>query len=195
MLPTLTCDYGYPRAHDPHSFHCCRAILRIELLVLDVDGVLTDGTITYGPDALELKGFHVRDGAGLRFWKDSGRRTAIISGRTSPTVTRRAAELGIDPVIQGSARKVEGLREILKATNLSADRVCAIGDDLPDLPLLRNCGLGFAVADACIEVQQEAHLITTLPGGRGAVREVVEILMQGQGSWEKVLARLRSEQL
>ncbi len=166
---------------------------KIELLLLDVDGVLTDGAIIYGPDGMELKKFHVRDGAGVRLWNDSGKRTAIISGRSSPAVTRRASELGIDPVIQGCSKKWEGLREVLKVTNLPADRVCAIGDDLADLPVLLHCGLGIAVADACPDLQKEAHLLTESPGGRGAVREVVEMLMRVQGMWDQVVATFKQE--
>ena len=121
---------------------------RIELLVLDVDGVLTEGRVTYLDDGREMKSFHVRDGAGLRYWIDSGRQAAIISGRNSPTVARRAEELGIAHVIQGTSAKLSALRQLLEQTGLSPDRIAAIGDDLPDLPLLRNVGLGVAVADA-----------------------------------------------
>ena len=179
----------------PIALSLAERIAPIELLVLDVDGVLTDGSIVYGNDHLELKAFHVRDGVGLRFWKDAGKRVALISGRASAAVTRRAAELEIEPVIQGAAKKLIALREILKVANLSPMQVCAIGDDLLDVPVLRQCGLAVAVADACLEAQQEAHLVTKNPGGRGAVRELIEILMQGQGLWSSVVERLREEKL
>jgi 3-deoxy-D-manno-octulosonate 8-phosphate phosphatase (KDO 8-P phosphatase) len=164
---------------------------RIELLLLDVDGVLTDGSIIYADEG-EWKRFHVRDGSGLKFWRESGKRAAILSGRTSHAVTRRAAELGIDPVIQGRSEKLPGLEELLRATGLAAEQVCAVGDDLPDLPVLRRTGLAIAVADACREVREAADYITAAPGGRGAVRDAIEWLMNLQGTWDGVLAKLNS---
>jgi 3-deoxy-D-manno-octulosonate 8-phosphate phosphatase (KDO 8-P phosphatase) len=151
--------------------------------VLDVDGVLTDGRITYTADGVELKSFHVRDGSGLVYWQRLGGKTAIISGRTSKAVDIRAAELGISLVIQGSSDKRADLDRALKATGLGAGEACAIGDDLPDLPMLRASGLAAAVADACPEVRAAAHYVTRTPGGRGAVREVVDLLLRAQGRW------------
>src|SRR5688572_27297017 len=113
---------------------------RIELLLLDVDGVLTDGRVVYTDAGQEIKAFHVRDGSGLKYWRQSGKRVAILSGRSSPVVTRRAAELGIDLVVQGADDKLLALSRILKETGLAAEQVCAVGDDLPDLPVLRHCG-------------------------------------------------------
>jgi 3-deoxy-D-manno-octulosonate 8-phosphate phosphatase (KDO 8-P phosphatase) len=163
---------------------------RIRLLLLDVDGVLTDGRITYTDAGQEIKAFHVRDGSGVKFWQRGGGRVAILSGRSSPAVARRAAELGIDPVVQGADEKLPALRRILSETGLRPDQVCAVGDDLPDLPVLTRCGLAAAVADAAPEVRAVAHFVTTAPGGRGAVREVVEWLMRAQGTWDPVVARL-----
>src|SRR5271170_2629338 len=114
------------------------------MLVLDVDGVLTEGGVTYVDDGREIKSFHVRDGAGIRLWVDSGKRAAIISGRSSPAVARRAAELGVSRIIQGASAKLPSLRTLLAETGLNASQVAMVGDDLPDLPLLRNCGLGIA---------------------------------------------------
>jgi 3-deoxy-D-manno-octulosonate 8-phosphate phosphatase (KDO 8-P phosphatase) len=161
----------------------------IELLVLDVDGVLTDGAIIYGDDGTELKAFHVRDGSGLKIWQMLGKRAAIISGRRSPVVEVRAAELGIAPVVQGSLEKLPAYREILTAGGWRPEQVCMIGDDVPDLPLLRNAGLAVAVADACPDVLAHAHYVTRAPGGSGAVREVIELILRCQGLWAGVLER------
>jgi 3-deoxy-D-manno-octulosonate 8-phosphate phosphatase (KDO 8-P phosphatase) len=171
------------------------AFARIQLLLLDVDGVLTDGRIVYTDAGQEIKAFHVRDGSGLKCWRKSGRRVAILSGRSSPAVTRRAAELGIDPVVQGADEKLPALNRILIETNLRPEQVCAVGDDLPDLPVLSRCGLAVAVADAVPEVKAIAHFVTNEPGGHGAIREVVEWLMRGQGSWAAVVAALASTAL
>jgi 3-deoxy-D-manno-octulosonate 8-phosphate phosphatase (KDO 8-P phosphatase) len=164
---------------------------RIELLLLDVDGVLTDGSIVYSDTGEELKRFHVRDGSGLKFWLAAGKRAAIVSGRASPAVDRRAVELGVGPVLQGRADKLAALDELLQALGLTADRVCAIGDDLPDLPVLTRVGLAVAVADACPEVRAAAHLTTITPGGRGAVRDAVEWLLKLQGRWDDLIAPYR----
>ena len=165
---------------------------RIELLLLDVDGVLTDGSIVYADDGAELKRFHVRDGSGLKFWRQAGKRAAILSGRKSLAVDRRAAELGIDPVIQGRGEKLPAFEELLAATGLRPEQVCAIGDDVPDLPVLSRCGLAVAVADACAEVRHAADYTTVTAGGRGAVRDAIEWLMKLQGSWDAVVAKYRA---
>jgi 3-deoxy-D-manno-octulosonate 8-phosphate phosphatase (KDO 8-P phosphatase) len=165
---------------------------RIELLLLDVDGVLTDGRITYTDRGEEIKSFHARDGSGLKLWRQAGKRVAILSGRTSPAVTRRAGELGIDLVIQGADEKLVAFRRILVETGLRPDQVCAVGDDLPDLPVLLACGFAVAVADAVPEVKWAADFVTTLPGGRGAVREAIEWLMRCQGTWEPAVAAFGS---
>src|SRR5262245_5303181 len=132
-------------------------IAPIELLVLDVDGVLTDGRIIYADDGQEIKAFHVRDGAAITWWREAGKRVAIISGRSSPAVRQRARELAIDAVIQGVSGKLSALRSLLTGMELRPEQVCAVGDDLPDLPLLKNVGLAVAVADACAQVRQDAH--------------------------------------
>jgi 3-deoxy-D-manno-octulosonate 8-phosphate phosphatase (KDO 8-P phosphatase) len=138
---------------------------------------------------VEIKRFHVRDGSGLKFWRDAGKRAAIISGRKSPAVEARAAELGIAPVLQGRDDKLQAFESILSETGLNAEQVCAVGDDLPDLPVLRSAGLAVAVADACPEVRSVADYITTAPGGRGAVREAIEWLLKLQGIWDELVAR------
>ena len=122
--------------------------LAIELLVVDVDGVLTDGGIVHGSPDVELKRFHVRDGYGLKCWQRAGKRAAIITGRSSPVVAVRAREVGISTVVQGAADKFPAYRNLLATLGLQAQQVCYVGDDLPDLPPLVNCGLAVAVADA-----------------------------------------------
>jgi 3-deoxy-D-manno-octulosonate 8-phosphate phosphatase (KDO 8-P phosphatase) len=155
----------------------------IRLLVLDVDGVLTDGRITYTDNGVEIKSFHVRDGSGLVLWQRAGRQVAIISGRNSRAVEVRAAELGIKLLYQGRTDKQQALRDLLTSLDVRPEQVCAVGDDLPDLPVLRACGLAVAVADACAEVRAAAYFVTMVPGGCGAVREVVELILRAQGLW------------
>jgi 3-deoxy-D-manno-octulosonate 8-phosphate phosphatase (KDO 8-P phosphatase) len=167
--------------------------LSIELLLLDVDGVLTDGGIVYLDDGRELKRFHVRDGSGLKLWHAAGKRSAIVSGRASPAVERRAAELGIRPVLQGRDDKLAAFAEVLSATGLKPEQVCALGDDLPDVPVLRRCGLAVAVADACPEAREVASYVTAVPGGRGAVRDAIEWLLKLQGRWAELTARYTND--
>jgi 3-deoxy-D-manno-octulosonate 8-phosphate phosphatase (KDO 8-P phosphatase) len=167
----------------------------IELLVLDVDGVLTDGGIVYADDGVELKQFHVRDGSGLVLWHRAGKRSAIITGRTSRLVDVRAAELGVGLVIQGAQAKMAAYRRVLETNAVRPEQVCYVGDDLPDLPLLLHCGLPVAVADGCAEVRSAAHYITRAGGGRGAVREVIELILGCQGHWQRVVEQLRNEKL
>lgn len=167
----------------------------VDLLVLDVDGVLTEGSIFYTEDGNEMKRFHVRDGSGLKIWAHLGKRAAIITGRQSKLVERRAAELGIAPVIQGASEKLPAYRRVLEQTGLTPDRVCAVGDDVPDLGVLANCGLAVAVADACPEARAAAHYVTRAAGGRGAVREVIELVLNAQGQWRGIVDRFRNEAL
>jgi 3-deoxy-D-manno-octulosonate 8-phosphate phosphatase (KDO 8-P phosphatase) len=170
----------------------CRAI---ELLILDVDGVLTAGGITYADDGKESKTFNVRDGAGLKIWEYLGKRSAIISGRSSKVVEIRAAEVGVATVIQGAIHKMPAYRQLLKETGLRPDQVCFVGDDAPDLPILRNCGLAVAPADACPDVLQAVHLVTMKRGGEGAVREVIELILRCQGLWQKLLEDWNGQKL
>jgi 3-deoxy-D-manno-octulosonate 8-phosphate phosphatase (KDO 8-P phosphatase) len=164
--------------------------LPIRLLLADVDGVLTAGGIVYG-GGQEWKEFHVRDGSALKWWKQAGRRVGLITGRTSAAVDVRAAELSVDLVYQGAADKLAAWRHALETTGVSPSEVCYIGDDLPDLPPLRRSGLAVAVADACAEARADSHYVTRAPGGRGAVREAVELILRCQGEWAKVVGRLR----
>ena len=161
----------------------------IELLLVDVDGVLTDGVIALDDHGVETKHFHVRDGSALNLWRKSGKRAAILSGRWAPAVDRRAAELGIAPVIQGAAEKGPPFRALIRELGLDGRQVCYVGDDLPDLPVLGAVGLAACPADAAAEVRAVAHFVTTAPGGKGAVREVVETVLKLQGSWNEIVAR------
>ena len=148
----------------------------IRLLVLDVDGVLTDGRLYFGPRGEALKVFHVRDGLGMVELQRAGVRIAVISGRRSPMVAARCRELGVGEVHQGVADKLKVLKSILKRTGIRAQECACVGDDLPDLPLMRHVARAFAVADAVPEVRAAAHTVTRLPGGAGAVREVCDRL-------------------
>lgn len=168
------------------------AALNIDWLILDVDGVLTDGSITYTSAGDEVKRFHVRDGSGLNIWRKLGKRAAIISGRSSAAVSQRAMELGIEPVYQGCDDKRATIEKLRLDFGLKKEQLCGVGDDLPDGPMLEQCGLAVAVADACPELKDQAHWVTEVPGGHGAVREVVEHLLKFQGRWNAVLDHFRS---
>jgi len=159
----------------------------IELLLADVDGVLTDGSIIYNNQGIETKRFHVRDGVGIKLWQKSGNRFGIVTQRSSHAVRVRAGELGVDLVRQGAAEKTAAVSAIVEELGLGLERVAYIGDDLPDLPVIRMVGLGVAVADAAEEVRAEADYVTSLGGGRGAVREAVEMILKSQRRWEDVV--------
>jgi 3-deoxy-D-manno-octulosonate 8-phosphate phosphatase (KDO 8-P phosphatase) len=165
----------------------------IELLVVDVDGVLTDGSIIYGDNGVEVKAFQVRDGSGLKLWQLAGKRAAVITGRTSPVVEIRAAELGMSPVVQGATDKLPAFCALLAGAGLTPEQTAYLGDDVPDLPVLLNCGLACAVADACAEVRTAAHYVTRTPGGRGAIREVIELILRCQGHWQPLVDRFRGD--
>ncbi len=153
---------------------------RIQLLCLDVDGVLTDGGIQIDDHGVETKRFHVRDGAGLRMWMRMGGHVALITGRRGMAVRHRADELGIRHVLQGSTDKLSDFRNLLEHLRLSASEAAMMGDDLPDLPVLRMCGYPMAVSDAVAEVRSLARFVTVRPGGHGAVREAIEHLLQAR---------------
>lgn len=162
---------------------------RIRLLILDCDGVLTDGTIILLPDGDETKSFDVRDGHAMVMVRRAGIPIAIISGRSSSAVRTRADELGVAHLIEMAWGKIEPYEEVLAKEALSDAEVCYVGDDVVDIPLLRRAGLAIAVADAVDEAKQFAHMVTSRPGGRGAVREVIELLLKAQGKWDESLAR------
>ena len=160
---------------------------RITLLVLDVDGVLTDGRIVLADYGDELKFFNIQDGAALVFWHRLGLKSAIITGRRSRLVARRAKEMRVDAVAQGHVIKLPVYEQLLKRFRVPDDQVCAIGDDLMELPILRRAGLAVAVPEAAEEVKRASHYVTRRSGGRGAVREVVDILLKAKGLWDRVL--------
>lgn len=162
---------------------------KTRLLMMDVDGVLTDGRIIQDGHGHELKVFDVKDGHGIVMAHRAKLRTALISGRESETIRRRAEELGIELVFQKIWNKLEVYEKILVDTELTHDQVAYIGDDLIDIPLLRRVGLAVAVADAVDEVKAAAHLITQRPGGQGAVREVIELILRAQGHWDSLIER------
>lgn len=156
---------------------------RVRVLVLDVDGVLTDGRLLYLPDGRELKVFHARDGLGVQLMIASGCPVALISGRKSDAVRLRAHELGIELMFLGIEDKVATLEQIVDMLQIDLEEVAYIGDDLPDLPLLERVGLGFAPADAAPEVRSSAHVVLRASGGQGAVREACERVLKAQGAW------------
>lgn len=164
-----------------------RRLAAVQLLLLDCDGVLTDGGVTWGDDGVEQKTFNIRDGLGIRAWQSEGGRTGIITGRSSRIVDRRAAELGIEFVRQGIEDKQSAAWAIIDQCGLTWEQVAFMGDDLPDLPVIARCGVGAAVADACEEVRSAAAIVTSLAGGRGAVRELVERMLRARGRWETIV--------
>ena len=156
------------------------AAAAIRLLVLDVDGVLTDGRLYFGPRGEALKVFHVRDGSGIRRLIAAGIQVAVISGRRSAAVTARCRELGIARVMQGAADKLAAFERLLARAEIAALACACVGDDLSDVPLFGRVGLAFAVADAHPLARRAAHRVTALPGGMGAVAEVCDRLLQAR---------------
>ncbi|MBW1739803.1 MAG: HAD-IIIA family hydrolase [Deltaproteobacteria bacterium] len=161
---------------------------RIKLVALDVDGVMTDGRLYYHDDGTESKAFDVRDGHGTKMLKQAGIETVVISGRNSPMVDRRAADIGITEVFQGVRDKVPILEKILSKRGLKFEEVAFVGDDVVDLTTMNRVGLAVAVADASEYLFDVAHYVTLATGGRGAVREVAELILGVQGLWNKVAA-------
>lgn len=166
-----------------------RRASRVSVLLIDVDGVLTDGRIIYAEYGDELKHFDVQDGAGLVFWNRVGLKTAIITARTSRLVKRRAKELRVDFLAQGCLVKLPFYERLLKRFRVSDEQVCAIADDLMELPILRRVGFAVAVSNAVEEIRRASHYVTRRPGGRGAVREAVELILKAKGLWGQVLER------
>jgi len=158
----------------------------IRLILMDCDGVLTDGTIWLTADGDEQKRFHARDGQGISVWHRAGYQSGIISGRASTAVDRRARELKIRYVHQYAKNKVAALEEILADAKISAAECCFIGDDLADISVMRRVGLAVAVADASPDARAAAHHVTSLAGGAGAVRQVVELILKAQDRWEQL---------
>jgi 3-deoxy-D-manno-octulosonate 8-phosphate phosphatase (KDO 8-P phosphatase) len=164
-----------------------RRASRIKLLLMDCDGVLTDGRIWLMEDGSEQKSFNTHDGLGLAMWHRAGLRSGVITGRTSSGLARRASELEIEFVRQGDPNKVGAFEEILRLAGVEVDKVAFVGDDLTDIPLMQRVELAVAVADAVEEVRGVAHFVTRREGGRGAIREVVELILKSQGHWNDLL--------
>lgn len=161
----------------------------IELILSDVDGVLTDGGVVYDNEGIETKKFHIRDGLGIKLWMRAGFHFGIITARTSHIVNVRTRELGVDLVRQGFEEKLPVAREIIQDLGLSSEQACFIGDDLTDIPVITSVGLGVAVADAAEEVRKAAVHTTSCGGGQGAVREIVEAILKSKKRWEDVIQR------
>jgi len=161
---------------------------RIKLLLMDCDGVLTDGRIWLFENGEEQKGFHTRDGLGIELWHRAGLKSGIISGRKSSAVERRVRGLGMSFVVQGVTEKVQAFKETVGEAGVTNEEVAFIGDDLNDIPLMMRSGLAVAVADAAAETRECAHYVTQLAGGCGAVREVIELILKAQGRWDALTA-------
>lgn len=167
--------------------------MNIRCLVLDVDGVLTDGSIIYTSAGEEIKEFHAQDGLGLALARLSGMKLAVITGRTSTMVERRTQELQFDFVRMGSLNKSESLRELTLELGLSYEEIAYMGDDLNDLGLMEQVGLRLTPKNGVNEVKEIAHYITEREGGRGAVREAIEFILKRQGKWEGLVDAYRKE--
>ena len=165
------------------------AAKNIKLLLLDVDGVLTDGKLYYGNSGEELKAFNIQDGLGIKLLQQGGIQVGIITGRVSTLLQRRADELGINPVIQGREDKLTALRELLENQNLGLHQIAFMGDDLPDLSAINLVGLGITVANASSTLATKADWQTLRPGGDGAVREAAEMILKAQGKFDTLVER------
>jgi len=164
----------------------------IRLLILDVDGVLTDGSIILDNNGNELKSFHVRDGHGIKMLQKVGIEIAIITGRRADVVERRASELGIQHVYQGALNKASAYADLQEKTGIPASAIACVGDDIVDIPLLRRAALSVAVADATEETRAAAAYVTKARGGRGAVREVCDLILKATGKWDQLLNAYRN---
>ena len=165
----------------------------IRLLVLDVDGVLTDGTISIDDDGRQSRGFHIQDGLGITMWRAVGRQTAILTSKHSPAVEARARMLGIDLIEQGAEDKLPGLERLVSAAGVSLDETAYAGDDLLDAAAMRRVGYPIAVANAVEEVKELASYVTGRNGGQGAVREAIEHLLKRDGKWWAALKAIGAD--
>jgi 3-deoxy-D-manno-octulosonate 8-phosphate phosphatase (KDO 8-P phosphatase) len=161
----------------------------IRCLVLDVDGTLTDGRMYYGDDGRSLRAFHVHDGLSIEWFRTYGGVTVVLTGKTSETVAKRSAELGIRRVIQGSRDKLDDFERLRPELGVDWRQVAVMGDDLPDLPLMARAGFSIAPANAAPQVQRAADMVTRASGGHGAVREAIERWLRENGHWPALLAR------
>jgi len=159
---------------------------KIKLLILDVDGVMTDGRIYYGNYGDELKAFDVKDGFGVVRWRRAGIETVIITAKKSKVAKLRAKDMGIKRVYENSCNKLKVFKRLLKKLRLQGEEVCFMGDDLLDIPVLKQVGLSVTVPQAVQEVKEAASYVTKAEAGRGAVREICELILKSQGKWEEV---------
>lgn len=164
---------------------------KVRMVIMDVDGVLTDGRAFYGDAGFQGVFFSVHDGTGIKYLHRSGIRTAIISGRDVEAVRARAGTLGIEEVVQGAKVKLDAYEQIRGRAGLADDEMAYVGDDLPDIPVMRRVGLAVAVPNAVPEVIELADMVTERRGGDGAVRELAEFILKAQGKWQKILERYR----
>jgi 3-deoxy-D-manno-octulosonate 8-phosphate phosphatase (KDO 8-P phosphatase) len=168
----------------------------IKVILMDVDGTITDGSVTLlsQPDgsALEIKTFSAHDGQGMTLARTAGLRTGVITGRESAALRRRCQEMGIEFVYEKQPQKTAAYEDILKKANVQGSEVAYLGDDLPDLPVMRRVGLAVAVGDAAIEVKRAAHYVTMAPGGKGAARELIEVILKSKGIWEQMIDKARA---
>lgn len=164
-------------------------LAKITLLALDVDGVLTDGTLAINGDGSETKFFNSLDGHGIKMWQRAGLKVALISGRASPPTERRAEQLKIEYVFQDCHYKLPVVEQLLDQIGLLPENMAFIGDDLTDMPVMRYAGFAVAVANAVDEVKECADYVTTHSGGRGAVREVIEYILKNSGRWQELMKR------
>jgi 3-deoxy-D-manno-octulosonate 8-phosphate phosphatase (KDO 8-P phosphatase) len=165
------------------------SLSNIQLLILDVDGVLTDGGIIRDDAGQQIKRFHVRDGAGIVLWRRLGKDVAIITGKESDVVSHRAQELGIEHLYQNIGNKLEAYDQLKEELGVNDAQIAYVGDDLPDLPVMRRVAVPIAVADAVEEVRAVAKYVTKYPGGYGAVRDAIEFLCKEMGIWQQVMDR------
>jgi len=193
MQKSVSVDQSSAQSAGNASEEVLKRASKIKLILMDVDGVLTDGRLFYfpGPDGkpTEFKGFNSHDGAGINFLHSCGMKTGIISGRDSQAVVERARILNMAYVYQGHFEKTASYEEILAKENLTEEHVAFIGDDFPDFPLMKRSGLGVSVGDGRPELQAHAHYVTKAIGGKGAVREVAELILRSQGLWDGVLKK------
>ena len=164
-----------------------RRASRIKLLLMDCDGVLTDGRLWLTADGDEQKSFNTHDGLGLSLLHRAGLKSGIITGRNSKAVARRAAELGVEFVRQGESDKIAAFEAVMQQAGVAESEVAFVGDDLPDIPIMKRAEFAVAVADAIDETRAAAHYVTQARGGRGAVREVVELILKSQGRWHDLV--------
>lgn len=162
---------------------------KVKLFIFDVDGVLTDGSLHYGPEGEMMKTFNVQDGLGIKLLQEAGIKTAIISARRSAVVVARARDLGIEFVHQGGHDKLTPFKDLLAKTGLNEEEVAFIGDDVVDLPILSRVGFAVAVPNARVDVLSRAHHVTAAHGGRGAVREISEFVLRATGNYDRVMAQ------